>query len=231
MQRRICGLMLAGLISVLWSPSVNSAAGAEKEFPSPSRWEQTIAKFEAQDRDARPPAGGVLFVGSSSIRLWNLHEHFPDLPAINRGFGGSHVEDSLYFADRIVLPYRPRAIVLYAGDNDIAAGKSPQRVLADYRALVKAVHQELPKATITFIAIKPSLKRWALIDKIREANALVRRAAEGDERLSFVDIDKPMLGDDGRPRKDLLAADGLHLSPAGYKLWSDLVRPHVTKEE
>ncbi len=192
-----------------------------------NRWESKIRQFEAQDREQPPPKGGILFVGSSSIVGWDLERHFPDLPVINRGFGGSQIADSIHFAPRIVLPYEPRTVVLYAGDNDIAAGKTPQQVLADFRRFVEIVHADLPKTKIVFIAIKPSIRRWQLIDRIREANRLVQEASEKKERLVFVDIDPPSIGDDGKPRPELLKADGLHLNDDGYRLWSSLVRPHL----
>ncbi|HUT13320.1 MAG TPA: SGNH/GDSL hydrolase family protein [Thermoguttaceae bacterium] len=195
--------------------------------PQENRWEATIGRFEAQDRQASPPEQGILFVGSSSIVGWDVKKHFPDLPVINRGFGGSQIADSVHFAERIVLPYRPKIIVFYAGDNDVASGKSPQRVLADYQSFVAKVHRALPETRIVFIAIKPSISRWQLIDKMREANALIAAVTEKDQRLAFVDVDKPMLGDDGRPRGEIFKDDGLHLNAAGYELWSDLVRPHL----
>jgi hypothetical protein len=192
-----------------------------------NRWEPAIRKFEAQDQKQMPPAGGVLFVGSSSIVGWDLPKCFPDLPVTGRGFGGSQIADSVHFADRIVLPYRPKVIVLYAGDNDIASGKSPRQVLADYRQFVSKVHDALPEARIVFIAIKPSIRRWHLVDQMREANRLVRAVAEKDERLVYVDVDGPMIGTDGKPRAELFKADGLHLNAEGYKLWSALMRPHL----
>jgi len=192
-----------------------------------ARWEPGIAAFEAQDKADPPPEGGIVFVGSSSIVGWNLAKHFPDLPAINRGFGGSKLADSVHFADRIVVPYKPRLIVLYAGDNDIAAGASPEAVAADYAAFLAAVRAELPEVWVAFIAIKPSLARWALVDKMREANALVRGACDADPNAVFVDIHAPMLGADGRPREELFKEDGLHLSEEGYALWSSVLRPYL----
>jgi lysophospholipase L1-like esterase len=199
----------------------------KRTFPGPERWEKNISAFEARDKESPPPAGEILFVGSSSIVGWNTKKWFPDLKTINRGFGGSDVSDSLHFADRIVLPYRPRVIVLYAGDNDISRGKSPQRVLADYKAFVAKVHAALPKARIVFVPIKPSIARWKLVGKMRQANAMVRAVTEADERLGYVDIDTPMIGPDGRPRGELFKKDGLHLNDEGYKLWSSLLRPHL----
>jgi lysophospholipase L1-like esterase len=191
------------------------------------RWAKEMAAFEEQDKVSPPPPGGIVFVGSSSIRLWDLRQSFPGLPAVNRGFGGSQIVDSINYADLLVIKHKPRTVVFYAGDNDIAAGRTPETVLADYKAFVAKVRSALPEARIVFIGIKPSIQRWALIGKVREANALVRKFAEDDERLGFVDVDGPMLGWDEMPRKDLLIEDGLHLTPKGYELWTVLVRPFV----
>jgi lysophospholipase L1-like esterase len=191
------------------------------------RWESAIACFEDLDKQKPPPKDGILFVGSSSIVGWDVAKSFPGLPVINRGFGGSQIADSVHYAERLVLPHRPKIVVFYAGDNDIASGKTPQKVLADYQAFVKKVHDALPKTRIVYVGIKPSLARWKLIDKIREANGLIRVVVEKDPRLVFVDVEKPMLGDDGKPRDELFKADGLHLNAEGYKLWNELLAPHL----
>jgi len=214
------------LLTAIAAASFSHAIAADPK-EKPSRWESAIRKFEQQDEKKSPPKKGILFIGSSSIRMWKLDDHFAELPVINRGFGGSQIADSIQFADRILLPYEPRIVVLYAGDNDVAAGKTPERVLADYRLFVKTVHDRLPKTRIVFIAIKPSIARWRLVEKMRKANSLIRAVTKEDERLSFVDIDTPMIGDDGQPRKDLFLKDGLHLNADGYKLWASLVKPHL----
>ncbi len=213
---------------VLAVTSDGPALAAEARAQEENRWEPKIRQFEEQDKKEMPPAGGILFVGSSSIVGWKVDECFPGLPVINRGFGGSQIADSVHFADRIVLPYRPKIIVLYAGDNDTAAGKSPEQVLRDYRQFVKKVHDGLPETRIVFVAIKPSIRRWNLVDEMREANRLIRAATEKDKRLVYVDIDGPMIGDDGKPRPELFKRDGLHLNAEGYKLWSARVLPHLT---
>jgi len=137
--------------------------------------EPAIKTFEEADQKKPPPKGAVLFIGSSSIALWkNLADDFPAVRIINRGFGGSHIEDSIYFADRIVFRYRPRLIVLYAGDNDIESGKSPAVVLEDFKKFVAVVHQKLPRTRRAFISIKPSPARWHLVNKVREANWLIQ---------------------------------------------------------
>ena len=191
------------------------------------QWAKEMAAFEQQDRQGQFSPQGTVFVGSSSIRLWDLEKSFPGRPILNRGFGGSQIADSVKNADLLVIKHKPRTVVFYAGDNDIAAGKTPQTAAADYKAFVTKVHAALPETRIAFIAIKPSIQRWALIQKVREANALIRTMAEGDERLAFVDVDGPMLGWDEKPRKDLFVGDGLHLSPKGYELWTALVRPFL----
>ena len=197
-----------------------------------SRWEKYIARFEAADKKQMPQPDGILFIGSSSIRMWKtLEQDFPGLPVINRGFGGSQIADSNHFTERIVHPYKPRQIVLYAGDNDVAAGKSPETVLADFQQFVKTVHGKLPKARVSFISIKPSLSRWKLSGKMARANSLVSDACGKDKRLDYIDIWQPMLGDDGRPKPDLFLGDGLHLNAKGYALWTSIVKPHLARRE
>ena len=224
-NRRICIVLtsLALLVGADWSAS---AADPPAESPS-SRWESTIAEFEAGDKQSPPKKDGVLFIGSSSIRKWDLDESFPGAGYLNRGFGGSQIADSTYFADRIVIPYAPKVVVLYAGDNDVAKGKSPEQVAADFSAFVAKVHGSLPKTKIVFIAIKPSVARWSLVEQMRRANGMIAKTCGENELLAFVDVDRPMLTDDGRPRGELFVKDGLHLSPAGYKLWNSLVAPYL----
>jgi lysophospholipase L1-like esterase len=212
----LCLSVLAGIASTLHPVA----------FAQASKWTKEMAAFEEQDRKD-PAVGGVVFVGSSSIRLWDLQKYFPGVPALNRGFGGSVIADSVDYVELLVLRHKPRVVIFYAGDNDIAAGRTPQQVFEDYRAFVTKVQTALPAARIAFIAIKPSIQRWALVDKVRAANALVRELAGRDERLGFVDVDGPMLGWDEKPRKDLFIADGLHMTAKGYELWTTLVRPFV----
>ncbi|MHC4876011.1 MAG: SGNH/GDSL hydrolase family protein [Planctomycetota bacterium] len=199
---------------------------ARSKHPS-ARWESAIQKFEEQDRKNAPKQNHVLFVGSSSIRMWKLDQSFPDIKPINRGFGGSQIADSIHFADRLILKHRPRIVVLYAGDNDLAKGKTPARVEADFREFVVTIHKSLPETKIVFIAVKPSIARWNLIEQVRAANAAVAEICSKNDRLEFVDIDKPMIGDNGQPREDLFLKDGLHLNDDGYAIWTNLVRPHI----
>lgn len=209
--------MFAGVIS--------QSSVAQEPSQHEKRWGEAIAAFEEQDRNAPPPKQAILFIGSSSIRGWDLGEYFPDDPVLNRGFGGSELADSAYFADRIIFPYEPRAIVLYAGDNDIANGKSPERVFEDFKAFVAKVHERLPRTPVLFVAIKPSIRRWGLVEDMRWANRLIAEYAQRHPLLHYVDIDTPMIGDDGRPRPELFVEDGLHLSATGYRLWTGKLKP------
>jgi len=234
---RIHSRVLGKLVLVVTAVVVSNASAQdvkperkERRKFDPKRWEKTIADFEAKDKQSLPPKNALLFVGSSSIRLWKLKKSFPDLPTINRGFGGSHIADSVHYADRIILKHKPRVVVLYAGDNDVAHGMSPKEVAQDFRRFVAVVHKELPRTRILFIAIKPSIKRWKLFETMKRANERIAGQCRKDKRLAYVDIVTPMLGQDGKPRRDLFAKDGLHLNAAGYKVWADTLRPHLRSE-
>jgi len=204
------------------------ATAAETTPAVTNKWEKDIAAFERADLCQPPPANAVLFVGSSSIRMWNtLSNDFPGVPLIQRGFGGSELSDTIHFAPRIIFPYAPRLIVVYAGDNDIANGKSAQKVFSDFKTMVEKVKQRLPGTRVAYLAIKPSIARWKLIEQIKTANSLIENWSRQDPQLAYIDIATPMLGTDGKPRPELFLADGLHLTPAGYKVWVETVRPHL----
>ena len=192
----------------------------------PERWVTAIEAFEREDAEAKSLTGGVMFLGSSSIRMWrSLAEDFPRQEVCNRGFGGSTIPDSLHFFDRMVLPRRPDTIVLYAGDNDVAAGHDADQVYGNYLVFVDRVKKSLPKTKLVFIAIKPSLKRWQLAPVMEQANRKVRHHAFWHRGVVYADIWTPMLGSNGKPRKELFIEDGLHLSPAGYEIWKEVLAP------
>ncbi|MBA8886490.1 lysophospholipase L1-like esterase [Dokdonella fugitiva] len=193
-------------------------------------WETEIARFEAADRAAPPPPGGVVFVGSSSIRLWStLADDFAGTRVLNRGFGGSRIADATRLAARIVLPYRPRLVVLYAGDNDLAEGRTPPQVLADVEAFIASVHHDAPTTPVVFVSIKPSPARAALLPAMREANALVRAYAGRTRGVRYVDVFEPMLGADGAPRAELFGPDRLHMNARGYALWTRIIAPELRR--
>lgn len=213
---------LSFLAAALWAVNLT----AQTNQPKVSKWEKEIAAYEARDKTNMPPKHAILFVGSSTIRLWkSLPKDFPGKEVINRGFGGSEIADSTEFADRIIFPYEPRIIVLYAGDNDLAAGKSQDRVFGDFEAFLKKVHEHLPDTRVEYISIKPCPLRWKLKDKVNEVNN--RIAAIKDDKLTFLDVYPSMLGTDGKPRPELFQKDGLHPSQECYKLWAKLIAPHL----
>ncbi|HJQ81971.1 MAG TPA: GDSL-type esterase/lipase family protein [Lacipirellulaceae bacterium] len=162
--------------------------------PDPARFEKEIAAFENWDRQNSFSRNAVLFVGSSSIRMWPTAECFPDLPVINRGFGGSHISDVNHFAERIVLKYSPRLIVFYAGDNDIESGKSPPQVFEDFQAFTGLIHDRLPRTRIVYLPIKPSIARWPKWPQMQDVNARVAQLSRGDGRIIYVDTAASMLG-------------------------------------
>ena len=204
------------------TPAVVSAPATASTF------ESEIAEIEARDQVDARTRGGIVFVGSSSIRMWpELAADFPGLPVLNHGFGGSTLADVIWFAPRIVLPYAPREIVLYAGDNDLAAGRTPEQVLDDYSAFVRLVRSTLPSTRLVFLSIKPSPSRWTLAEPMRRANALIAQAIARDTLATYVDVFTPMLDSSGRPRPELFQADSLHMTPAGYALWRARLAPLV----
>ncbi len=217
------GLLVVAIALTLWAGSGWIRAMRDPEF-----WESAIAEFEEADRANPPEPGAILFTGSSSIRLWSsLAEDMAPLRVLNRGFGGSHIDHVSHFAKRIVLPYRPSAVVLYAGDNDLAegTGKTPASVFAAFQNFVGLVHAALPDATVYFVAIKPSLARWDRWPAMRSANAQIAAWAATTFGVEYLDVATPMLGESGEPRRDLFILDGLHLSDAGYEVWTEAIRP------
>lgn len=215
------------LVTIYCLVAVVAAFSQQATAPA-NKWETDIRKFEEADRQNPPPKNAVLFIGSSSIRMWkDLATDFPDTKVINRGFGGSELADSTYFADRIVIPYQPRIIALYAGDNDLAAGKTPQQVFEDYKAFVARVQSKLPSAKIAFISIKPSLARVKLMDQMKTANDLIRGYAAKHKNLVFIDVFTPMLTAEGQPKPELFIKDGLHMTRGGYDIWRKAIAPHL----
>lgn len=203
------------------------AAAAAHDF---GKWEKEIAAFEAEDRTNAPPAGAVLFTGSSSIRLWtNLTAELPEFSIVRRGFGGSQMIDLLHFADRIVLPYRPAKIVVYEGDNDLAAGVAPGELARRFKKFVRRVHARLPGTQIYYIAVKPSPSRWFLSPQGREANDAIAAYARRHRQVHFIDIWPPMLAADGRPDPSLFRSDRLHLNAEGYAIWAREIRRALSK--
>ncbi|WP_280151420.1 GDSL-type esterase/lipase family protein [Piscinibacter sp. XHJ-5] len=201
---------------------------SEREHQRLAKWQETLDAFAASDRLRSPRPGGVLFVGSSSIRLWDgLEKEFDaSLGIIKRGFGGSSLADCVELADRLVLPYKPRRVVVYAGDNDLAEGASPEEVLGRFVRFVERVRGELPGTQVSYLSIKPSPARHALQARAAAANALIERYAQTNG-VDYIDVYSRMLDADGRPRDELFIADKLHLNAAGYALWHSVIAEHL----
>jgi lysophospholipase L1-like esterase len=225
---RLPGISFFALFcAFLWLSNSASLAedAAKPKYPDPARFESEIADFEKWDRQNAVPDNPILFVGSSTIRLWQSADAFPGLPVINRGFGGSTIADVNHFADRIVFKYKPRAIVFYSGDNDIASGLTPDRVFSDFQTFATSVHERLPGAQLIYLAIKPSNARWNLWPKMQEVNARVKDLAHENDQLVYIDTAPPLLGPDAEPAKEFFRDDGLHMSKKGYAAWNKLLAP------
>jgi lysophospholipase L1-like esterase len=224
--RSLC-LLAALCAACAAAPSQAPGPAALDPVSSPD-WERDMKRFAAQDAAKPPPAHPVVFTGSSSIRMWDsLAADFPGVALLNRGFGGSQLRDAVWYADQVVIRYRPRMVVLYAGDNDLNAGRSPEQVLGDFRAFVARIRRDLPHVPIVYIAIKPSPSRAQLMARMRAANDLIRAEAARSERVEFIDVFTPMLGADGQPRPELFLEDRLHMNRSGYDLWRGLIAPSL----
>ena len=200
----------------------------QNDYQRAALWEKEIQAFAELDKKDFPKKDAVLFVGSSSIRGWrSLAEDFPNFHVINRGFGGSHLEDINFYAPQIVLPYKPKLIVLYAGENDLVAGKSVERVFSDFKEFVSLLRENSPKVRLIVISVKPTPARWEFASKFQELNRLIKTETAKDKRLLFVDVWSPMLDADGKPKKDIFLGDKLHMNSLGFKIWRETLLPHI----
>ena len=202
------------------------ASPAHSQEAAP-RFEKEVALFEAADKKTPPPKGQIVFVGSSTMVDWDAAKYFPDQKIVNRALWGSALVDAVRLVDRLILPHQPRTVVLYAGDNDIDGGVTTEEVVVRFERFVRAIHAKLPTTRIVYIGIKPSPARWLTIDRARAANTMIRQFCSRDDRIAYLDVDGVMLGWDEKPRPELYATDGLHLSPQGYELWTMLLKPFL----
>lgn len=190
-------------------------------------YEEEVRQLERSFRQRSLPAEPVAFYGSSTIRLWqNLAQDLGNPRALNLGFGGSTLEACSYFFERLVAPIKPASLVIYAGDNDLGDGRKPKEVLSFFRALAGKVHRDLGLIDVAFISIKPSPARFDLIGRIRKTNQLIQDALTTWPNYYFIDVFDAMLDKDGRPQAKLFTEDGLHMGPAGYALWTQLLAPY-----
>ena len=211
---------------------VGATAGAQAQpvaDPDPARFAPDIAAFEAEDRATPAAPGGTLFVGSSSIRYWDVAREFPALRPIRRGYGGSHVSDTVHYAPRIIFPYQPSLIVFYAGDADVAANTSGEQIAADTKTLLALIHARLPGTPVVVIGTKPSPLHWAHMPAIRAANAILKKDLAGDQLAAYTDAEAALLGPDGQPRADFYTENRLNLNDRGYAAWTAALRPTIER--
>jgi lysophospholipase L1-like esterase len=194
---------------------------AQADTPDPTRFEQEIDAFASWDAKNSSPDNALLFVGSSSIRFWDTAEAFQGYPVINRGFGGSHITDVLYYFDRVISRFDPSLIIFYCGENDIASGLDPDDVFDDYTELLARVGQAFPDADFLYVSIKPSNSRTEYSDAFDSFNRRVESYNETKHRLHYIDLASPLTMSDGQPDDSLFVDDRLHLNEEGYRQWNE----------
>ena len=221
-------LLFAALIFLLaCAPQTRRAAPGAHDF---AVWEKEMSAFERADAAKAPPQGAVLFIGSSTVRMWaSLAQDMAPAPVINRGFGGSAIMDATHFAPRVIFPYAPRAIYLRAGGNDLWSGREVEAVFGDFKDFVATVQAKLPDADIIFISQSPSPARWRQKDREQALNQLVAKFIQGKPHLRYIETFDLPLGPDGQPRPELFLADKLHFNADGYKLLAARVRPDLMR--
>jgi lysophospholipase L1-like esterase len=218
----LLGMLVCWFVAGCQTPPPNSLATHKSQ-----NWEKEISALEARARTNPPPRDAIVFVGSSSIRMWKgLAADFPGQPVVNHGFGGSQLADSFNFAERIIIPFAPRQVVIYAGGNDINAGKAPEVVFGDLVALLTKLHKQLPKARLAYISVAPNPARWSQIEKIKRLNALAEDYC-CRQAHTFINVFPLMLGPDGLPKPDIYLADRLHMNEKGYAIWKEAVGPQL----
>jgi lysophospholipase L1-like esterase len=217
-------------LALLAAASTSFAQKSDQQPHDSSRWEKAIAAFEAQDRTDPPPKNALLFIGSSTIVRWKtLAQDYPEHKVINRGFGGSQIADSTNFAERVVIPYAPKAVFLRAGGNDLNAGKSVEQVFQDFKDFVAKVQGKLPSTEIYFISLSPSIARWKQHDKEKELNNRIKDFIAAKPRLHYIETYDMVLGTSGEPRPELFVEDKLHFNADGNRLLAERIRPHLPK--
>jgi lysophospholipase L1-like esterase len=226
--QRVSCLALLTLLGCRGAPPLPEVPPGE----DPTRWAADIQAFEGQDRAAPSPPGVVVFVGSSSIRLWStLREDMAPVPVLNRGFGGSKLYDSIYYAEQLVAVHEPSLVVVFSGTNDLAGddAKSAAEVRALFRQLVARLRGFDGDLPICTIAITPTLAREEHIETVREANRLIQMDCAADPLLEFIDPTGDLVDEAGRPDPRWFREDRLHLNAQGYAVWTRHVRPVVLR--
>jgi lysophospholipase L1-like esterase len=195
-------------------------------------FQDEIQAFKKQDRISPPPKNAILFVGSSSFRKWtDVQTYFHGYTIINRGFGGSVLPDVIRYANDIIIPYRPKQVLIYCGDNDLASSDSitPQTVAGRFKQLFIVIRNALPKTKVSFVSIKPSPSRERLMPKMKQANSLIKSFLLKQKNTSYIDVFNPMLLPNGQPKPDLFLEDKLHMNEKGYVIWQKAIQPFLIK--
>ncbi|WP_224995339.1 SGNH/GDSL hydrolase family protein [Cesiribacter sp. SM1] len=201
------------------------------QLSKPPFW-QEIQNFKEQDKQNPPPQDAILFVGSSSIRMWkSLESDFPERTVLNRGFGGSTLRDLDYYLNDIVLPYKPKQIIIYSGENDVAGGNiSAEELLQRFQKVFEGIRAEMPRVPIAFVSMKPSPSREQYMPVLEEANALVKDYLKDKPNAQYIDIYNPMLDESGNPKADIFLEDKLHMNAKGYRIWTEVIEPYLVSE-
>ena len=209
------------------------APGSAAEPGDPQRFRDAVQKFESADVVSTPPANAIVFTGSSSIELWHsLNSDMSPLIVINRGIAGSTFEDLIYWINPLVLKYKPRALVVYEGDNDIGESKlTAEEVFEKFKVFASRIHDRLPETRIYALSIKPTILRWALWPEMKRANELIQEWCKDTPEIYYVDVSAPMLDAQKKPRKELFGADGLHMNSQGYDVWASVLKPMLVAND
>ncbi len=192
-------------------------------------FENEIVDFRQQDKQNMPAQGGILFIGSSSIRMWDdLEERFPEAPITKRGVGGCELSHFLaFYMDSIVYPYQAQHVFVYAGENDIVNGKSAKAVASNFKALWKLLRKHNPDVSVYFLAIKPSTSRLQWTDAFMDANQRIAKFLRNKKQGHYVDVATVVLNDEGIPDDSLFLGDQLHLNRQGYDRWEAVLKPYI----
>ncbi len=214
-----CASALAATLLIVGLVSTAAAQGASDS----SRWADAIAAFDADA--ASRPSGAIVLTGSSSFARWRtMEEDLAPLTVVPRGFGGSTMADVLHYVDRLVMPYKPRAVVIYEGDNDTSRGVSPETIGGQLTEIISKIHAALPDTRVYVLSVKPSLARVNVWDKAQETNNAYKKIVTGDERLHFIDVATPFLKANGTVMDDVFVDDGLHLNDKGNRIWATAIK-------
>lgn len=225
-------LLLLGRFS--YGAPAQPAAQTAPPRIEPQRFEEDIQAFEASDKLSPPPAGAIVVTGSSSVRRWHptIEKDLSPLTVIPRGFGGSTMEDALYWIDRVAIAYKPRAVVVYEGDNDTGRYKVPPATIAgQFEKIVQKIHAALPAARVYVISVKPSVSRWDTWPQAIQTNDLLKAIDAKDDLVTYIDVATPMLKPDGKVMTDIFVEDNLHLNAKGYEIWAAAVRAVLVPAE